>query len=210
MKKGKKELLKEAALVCFAINGIRATRVEDITNRAGVAKGTFYHYFKDKADIAEEMLNEGFERYSEFIQDVVEMDISLEDKLRRCIERRIEQYNEDGRKLLMIIKLHERGEFALLSEKVFKTKLNEVDPMCKLLESGREEIEEEYHPYLEEIAKTISTAMFFFKDFHIKKKIGPIDTEEEYERFFNSKIKLDNTQVTNIFYKMFVKSILKS
>lgn len=50
-KKGKKLLLLEAAQDCFLNKGIDNTTIDDIVNKAEVAKGTFYLYFHNKLDI---------------------------------------------------------------------------------------------------------------------------------------------------------------
>jgi AcrR family transcriptional regulator len=39
-----------------AEHGLEETAVDEITRRAGVAKGTFYNYFKDKADIVADLV----------------------------------------------------------------------------------------------------------------------------------------------------------
>ncbi|MBN9082106.1 MAG: TetR family transcriptional regulator [Rhizobiales bacterium 62-17] len=43
--------LLTAAADLFVGKGIEATTVDDIVGRAGVAKGTFYHYFPTKTDV---------------------------------------------------------------------------------------------------------------------------------------------------------------
>ncbi|MFT3815796.1 MAG: helix-turn-helix domain-containing protein [Acidovorax sp.] len=43
--------LMSAAAALFIANGIEATTVNDIVERAGVGKGTFYHYFETKEDV---------------------------------------------------------------------------------------------------------------------------------------------------------------
>lgn len=43
--------LVEAALTCFSEVGYEGATVEAITQRAGVAKGTFFNYFQTKADV---------------------------------------------------------------------------------------------------------------------------------------------------------------
>ncbi|SDC71151.1 transcriptional regulator, TetR family [Bradyrhizobium brasilense] len=43
--------LMSAAAALFIAKGIEATTIDDIAARAGVAKGTFYHYFATKADV---------------------------------------------------------------------------------------------------------------------------------------------------------------
>ncbi len=50
-KKQKKEALMNTAFELFTSKGINKTSISDIVEKAGVAKGTFYLYFKDKYDI---------------------------------------------------------------------------------------------------------------------------------------------------------------
>ena len=50
-KKMKREALLDTAFELFTKQGIHKTSISDIVQRAGVAKGTFYLYFKDKYDI---------------------------------------------------------------------------------------------------------------------------------------------------------------
>lgn len=47
----KREQLRKATAELFAERGVDETAIDDIVRRAGVAKGTFYLYFKNKADI---------------------------------------------------------------------------------------------------------------------------------------------------------------
>lgn len=50
-KKHKKDSLLESAFLLFTTKGIQKTSISDIAEKSGVAKGTFYLYFKDKYDI---------------------------------------------------------------------------------------------------------------------------------------------------------------
>ena len=50
-KQKKKAALMQAAYTLFLKQGTENTSVGDITTAAGVAKGTFYLYFRDKQDI---------------------------------------------------------------------------------------------------------------------------------------------------------------
>ena len=52
-KLNKQKKLFEAAYDLFSSKGINDTAISDIVNKAGVAKGTFYLYFKDKYDIVD-------------------------------------------------------------------------------------------------------------------------------------------------------------
>lgn len=50
-KRQKRDALLNTAYDLFTTKGIQSTAISDIVKRAGVAKGTFYLYFKDKYDI---------------------------------------------------------------------------------------------------------------------------------------------------------------
>lgn len=52
----KENRLLEAAYNLFIEKGITATAIDEIVKKAGVAKGTFYLYFKDKEDILEKLI----------------------------------------------------------------------------------------------------------------------------------------------------------
>ena len=54
----RKEALMRAASDCFAKKGYHATGVSDIIASAGVARGTFYLYFKSKIDVFSRILDE--------------------------------------------------------------------------------------------------------------------------------------------------------
>ena len=61
------ELIKE--------NGFDAINVEDITKKAGVAKGTFYIYFKRKEDIVLEISRAPFSEIAQELQDMQNLKI---------------------------------------------------------------------------------------------------------------------------------------
>lgn len=55
-KKKKKEALFNTAYELFTTKGINSTAISDIVEKAGVAKGTFYLYFKDKYDLRDQLV----------------------------------------------------------------------------------------------------------------------------------------------------------
>ena len=61
-KKQKKEALLNTAFELFTSKGITKTSISDIVNSAGVAKGTFYLYFKDKYDIRNYLISKKAEQ----------------------------------------------------------------------------------------------------------------------------------------------------
>lgn len=51
----KRQLLFEKAFQLFTSKGINETTIQDIVQEAGIAKGTFYLYFKDKYDLIDKL-----------------------------------------------------------------------------------------------------------------------------------------------------------
>lgn len=56
-KEKKRAALLDAAFELFTVKGFSQTSVNDIAEKAGVAKGTFYLYFKDKEDIRNQLIS---------------------------------------------------------------------------------------------------------------------------------------------------------
>ena len=62
-KKKKKDALFNTAFELFTTKGLTKTTISDIVDQAGVAKGTFYLYFKDKYDIRNKLVSTRPENY---------------------------------------------------------------------------------------------------------------------------------------------------
>lgn len=82
-KKIKMENLLNTSFELFTSKGINKTSISDIVERAGVAKGTFYLYFKDKYDIRNRLI--GHKSSQLFMQayDAMEKEgvVNFEDKI---------------------------------------------------------------------------------------------------------------------------------
>ena len=63
----KRRFILEAAVDAFGAKGFHAVTVKDIAERAGIAHGTFYLYFKDKNDVYRELSLELQSRITEVI-----------------------------------------------------------------------------------------------------------------------------------------------
>ncbi len=55
-KKEKEANILETAFTLFTEKGIKDTSIQEIADKAGVGKGTFYLYFKDKYDLQEQLI----------------------------------------------------------------------------------------------------------------------------------------------------------
>ena len=83
MKKGekrKKELLK-IAYDMFLTRGYENTPVDEIIEKAQIAKGTYYYYFKSKEQMLEEVIDMMIDSESEMARQIIGMDISSPQKI---------------------------------------------------------------------------------------------------------------------------------
>jgi len=109
----KRESLLETAFQLFTSKGIQKTSISDIAEDAGVAKGTFYLYFKDKYDIRNKLIahksSEVFKRADRALQTA---DITgLEERVIFLIDNIINQLAEDKTLLRFISKNLSWGVF---------------------------------------------------------------------------------------------------
>lgn len=106
-KQQKRDSLLESAFSLFINNGFNKTSISDIVNRAGVAKGTFYLYFKDKYDIrnnliahkAEQLIHNAYEQ----LQAYPEM-IDFEEQVLFIIDRILDQLAKNHSLVLLLAK----------------------------------------------------------------------------------------------------------
>ena len=106
-KKLKESTLLKAAFDFFTTKGFCKTSITDIVNQAGVAKGTFYLYFKDKYDIRNKLISH---KSSLLFRTAVDElgahsdELEFEDKLIKIIDNIINQLNANQSLLTFISK----------------------------------------------------------------------------------------------------------
>ncbi|MDR7855310.1 TetR/AcrR family transcriptional regulator [Tissierella sp.] len=118
----------------FYMKGYDKCTVNDILKGVGIAKGTFYHYFKSK----EEVLDEIVLRYKDIVvsraNEILKMNnISQEEKLLRAfMAMRITSQIDDN----MLDDIH-KVENALLHQKVLNQMVTTMAPiLVKIIEEG--------------------------------------------------------------------------
>lgn len=69
-KEERRRQLLDAAIVCFGQKGYHQAQISDIIEEAGVARGTFYLYFKSKREIFDSIMDELFVQVRDQVQDL--------------------------------------------------------------------------------------------------------------------------------------------
>ena len=105
-KLAKQKNLYDSAYELFTTKGINDTAINDIVKRAGVAKGTFYLYFKDKYHIIDLIV---LRKSSKVLKEAIEVSMNKEfeefnDKVIFFVDYIIEYLRKDKKLLRLIYK----------------------------------------------------------------------------------------------------------
>jgi len=128
--------LLETAFDLFVQNGIAKTSIADISKAAGVGKGTFYLYFKDKQDLEARLISRRagqlFRRAQQAL--VAHPEISLpEDKIIFMVDTMLEELAQDPCLLKFIYKNLSWGIFRnVVDHPQSKEDLNARDLLAEL------------------------------------------------------------------------------
>ncbi len=92
-KQHKEERLLETAFSLFTSKGMSKTSVSDITSSAGIAKGTFYLYFRDKYELGNKLIaRKSASLFRHAIDAVAQSDaVSVEDQMIIIIDDLLDQ-----------------------------------------------------------------------------------------------------------------------
>ena len=122
--------LVQAGLAVFLENGYSGTRMNDVAARAGLAKGTVYLHFSDKAALFADVLRQ-------FVRDAAgggigrpRFDETTHDFLRRTVVPILRQLQAGDRFRVLYLVITEGGRFPELAA-VYRAEA--IDPVLKLL-----------------------------------------------------------------------------
>lgn len=192
---GKKEQILEAATKLILKKGYSHTSVEDITNGMGIAKGSFYTYFKSKnlllKTIAEKKIDEMIEKQDNILKNA----LSFEETLKNIILLRLKFSNESMKRELVLISLIKNMEALSPEIKEILKRIGEIniDFIKKLLIKFKSELkaeEENFQRYSELISAIIREfkVVSFFLDKECNENIFIQDFDTVIEKMNNEKL----------------------
>lgn len=142
-KQKKKDALFNTAFELFTTKGTNQTTISDIVNKAGVAKGTFYLYFKDKYDIRNKLVShKTSELFYQAYRAIIEQEITgFRKQLHFMIDFILDALQKDSSLLVFISRN--------LSWGVFQTALEDQIPNEDLIfyEAYLELLEKDEYTY---------------------------------------------------------------
>jgi AcrR family transcriptional regulator len=150
----------------FLSNGYEETSVNTIVEKLGVAKGTFYHYFKSKEEILEAVLENYLSSYAEGIKKALEnKHINGYEKL-MLVLRSILSNNQGPEHLTKHVEDNKNARLHQMMDEMFYEKFNPI--IVEVLKQGIDEgIFKVDHP--EEITEILLLGIRAFMHMHMPK-----------------------------------------
>lgn len=136
----KENSLLKTAFEFFTTKGFSKTSISDIANKAGVAKGTFYLYFKDKYDIRNRLVShKSSQLFRNAISELEKSPENLEfdDRIIKIVDNIVNQLNENQSLLNFISKNLSWGVFkSALTSPPSDDDINFADIYYKMLDDA--------------------------------------------------------------------------
>ena len=136
--KDKEERLLKTAFELFTEKGIKDTSIQEIVDRAEVAKGTFYLYFKDKYEIRDILIAKKSEK---LFKDALRKNyiVNLSDQVIFIINYVINELSKVPTLLKFISKNLSWGIYSKTVLKIYEEREDEEDSVYKLFLKGIKE-----------------------------------------------------------------------
>lgn len=130
----RKNEIIETAKALFAEKGYDRCSVNDILNAIGIAKGTFYHYFKSKEEVLDAVISKTTDQIAERVREAAgKNELPVEDRLLYVfLAMRADHEHEET----LLEEMH-KTENALMHQKSLVSLVTAITPvLTKLVEEG--------------------------------------------------------------------------
>jgi len=122
----RRDAILDAALDEFAARGFAAARLDDVAQRAGVAKGTIYLYFKDKESLFQELILSKMTPVVGSLEAAFAADLPLRLIVERAIDVFVREVYGTQRKQIIRLVISEGPRFPALAEFYYRQVLSRM------------------------------------------------------------------------------------
>lgn len=92
LKKEKQQVIFDSALKVIKEKGFHQARIADIAKEAGISYGLVYHYFRNKEDLLNEILNQWWDGLYQLLADIQKTERDLNSRLKGLILYLLDTY----------------------------------------------------------------------------------------------------------------------
>lgn len=129
----RREAILSAALEEFAARGFAATRLDDVAQRAGVAKGTIYLYFRDKESLFQELVRTMLGPMVGAVEAAPLADLPVRVVAERIVDMFVREIYGTRRKDVLRLIIAEGPRFPKLAEFYYREVIGRVLPAMRAL-----------------------------------------------------------------------------
>ncbi len=122
----RREAILTAALDEFSARGFAATRLDDVAQRAGVAKGTIYLYFRDKESLFQELIRTMLTPLVGTIEALGKADLPISALAEHFADLFVREVYETRRKDVIRLMIAEGRRFPNLAEFYYREVLSRI------------------------------------------------------------------------------------
>ncbi len=122
----RRDAILDAALDEFSARGFAAARLDDVANRAGVAKGTIYLHFKDKESLFQDLVRSKMTPVVGTLEATFATNLPLRRVVDQAMEIFIREVYGTQRKKVMRLIISEGPRFPALAEFYYREVLSRI------------------------------------------------------------------------------------
>jgi AcrR family transcriptional regulator len=127
----RRQAILDAALEEFAARGFAAARLDDVAQRARVAKGTIYLYFRDKESLFQELVRAMVSPLIGAIEAAALQDLPVRSLVELILDTFVNQIYSTRRKDVLRLIINEGGRFPELAEFYYREVIARVLPVVR-------------------------------------------------------------------------------
>jgi AcrR family transcriptional regulator len=127
----RRQAILDAALEEFAARGFAATRLDDVAQRARVAKGTIYLYFRDKESLFQELVRAMVSPLIGAIEAAALRDLPVRSLVELILDTFVNQIYSTRRKDVLRLIINEGARFPELAEFYYREVIARVFPVVR-------------------------------------------------------------------------------
>jgi len=132
--------LLDAAQHLFFQKGYEKTSVNDIINKVGVAKGTFYHYFSSKDELLDKLVERFTLQTEQLVSQLVQKDIKALKKINYFFIT-IRNWKVDNLELMkLLMRVLYTNDNLLIRHKMYSQSIERLEPLLTgIIKQGKKE-----------------------------------------------------------------------
>ena len=127
----RRQAILDAALEEFAARGFAAARLDDVAQRARVAKGTIYLHFRDKESLFQELVRAMVSPLIGAIEAAALQDLPVRSLVELILDTFVNQIYSTRRKDVLRLIINEGGRFPELAEFYYREVIARVLPVVR-------------------------------------------------------------------------------